>query len=214
MAKINWSNTITPFNPRITIMRKIPVFLLALIMSTTLSYAAGDFFRFGNTFGSNSYYRNNMNNEINSTLNSMNRNNWSNPYAYNNYNNPVSRFFRNKNSGLNSNKYSMNSIKGSDVEYLLSRMERNRFGQEYSNLDIDNRLDRLDSQVFGAIQSGDYKTRLNRLKHAFSAESTRSYKTKKQKLNDFREFFSSGSPTSIPASEDYYSSLDNGFSAW
>ena len=164
-------------------MKKYPILLLSLLLTSTVSFA--DFIQFGMPYYpyNDWAYRNSMNREINETIKKKN----------------------------NDDKYSRGKMDESDIEYLLSKMENKRFGQTYSNLDIDNRLDRLDSQMFGAIQSGDYKTRLNRLKHAFAAESSRSYKAKTSKLNNFKEMFSSGYPTSIPASSDYYSSLNGMF---
>lgn len=188
-------------------MRKYPLLICTFLVSGTLSYAAGDFIQFGYP-GSDMAYRNGMNREINETIDMMNRtNSWENPYAVESKN-PITSFFKRKNSD---DKYSGGNMDESDMEYLLSKMENKRFGQTYAGLDIENRLDRLDSQMFGAIQSGDYKTRLNRLKHAFSAESTRSYKAKNSRLKAFKEMFSSGYPTSIPADEDYYSSLNSMF---
>lgn len=183
-------------------MKKLLSIFAILMLTAPVSFGAGDFFRFDNPMmGNNRWYRNSMDREINSTINEMNRQNWSNPYDM--YNNPVSRIFR-------KNNYSKNSVKDSDIEYLLSKMERNSFGQTYNTLGIENRLDRLEAQMFGAIQSGDYKSRLNRLRHAYSAEATRDYKAKGKKVNRFKEFFSTGYPTSLPADEDYYSSLRNG----
>ena len=188
-------------------MRKYPLLICALLVSGTLSYAAGDFIQFGYP-GSDMAYRNGMNREINETIDMMNKtNSWDNPYAVESRN-PITSFFKRKNSD---DKYSRGHMDESDMEYLLSKMENKRFGQTYAGLDIENRLDRLDSQMFGAIQSGDYKTRLNRLKHAFSAEATRSYKAKNSRVKAFKEMFSSGYPTSIPADEDYYSSLNSMF---
>lgn len=190
-------------------MKKFLFILTAMCFSVSVVHAQGDFFRFDNNMmGSNNWYRNNMNHEINSVINEMNRNNWSNPYDTS-YNNPVSKIFKRR-----GNSYSGNPVKDSDIEYLLTRMERNSFGRTYDSLGIEDRLDRLEAQMFGAVQSGDFKSRLNRLKHAYSAESTRDYKVKGKKLSRFKEFFSSGYPTSIPADEDYYSSLNRGFSAW
>lgn len=183
-------------------MKKLLFTFVLSIWVTPIAFGAGDFFRFDNAMiGNNRWYRNNMDREINATINDMNRQNWSNPYDM--YNNPVSKIFR-------KNNYSKISVKDSDIEYLLSKMEKNSFGQTYDSLGIENRLDRLEAQMFGAIQSGDYKSRLNRLRHAYSAESTRDYKAKGKKLNRFKEFFSTGYPTSLPADEDYYSSLRNG----
>lgn len=188
-------------------MKKFSILIGAILISGTLCYAAGDFIQFGYPY--DMAYRNGMNREIEDTIDMMNRtNSWENPYNVESKN-PISSFFkRNKNPD---DKYSKGKMDESDMEYLLSKMEDKRFGVTYSGLDIENRLDRLDSQVFGAIQSGDYKTRLNRLKHAFSAEATRSYKAKNNKVKAFKEMFSSGYPTSIPAHPDYYSALDNFF---
>lgn len=181
---------------------------MTLLFTTTIVHAYGDFFRFDNDMANSAgMYNYNMNREINSAIDEMNRNNWSNPYDTA-YKNPMSKVFRKKDS------YSTTPLKESDVEYLLKKMEKNSFGRTYDTLSIENRIDRLDAQMFGAIQSGDHKTRLNRLKHAYSAESTRDYKEKGRKLSKFKEFFSTGYPTSIPASGDYYSSLRNGFGAW
>ncbi len=189
-------------------MKKYPILIAVILISNTISYAFGDFIQFGYP-GSDMAYRNGMNREINETIDIINKtNSWENPYDIESKN-PITSFFkRDKNFD---NKYSKGKMDESDMEYLLTKMENKRFGQTYSDLDIDNRLDRLDSQVFGAIQSGDYKTRLNRLKHAFSAEATRSYKAKNSRLKTFKEMFSSGYPTSIPADEDYYSSLNSMF---
>lgn len=189
-------------------MKKYPILILSFLLTSSVSFA--DFIQFGMPYYpyNDWAYRNSMNREINETINEMNRtNSWENPYASDDRG-LISNFFKKKN---NNDKYSRGKMDESDIEYLLSKMENKRFGQTYSNLDIDNRLDRLDSQMFGAIQSGDYKTRLNRLKHAFAAESSRSYKAKTSKLNNFKEMFSSGYPTSIPASSDYYSSLNGMF---
>ena len=183
-------------------MKKLLLIFGILVITSPVSFGSGDFFRFDNRMmNNNRWYRNSIDREIENTIDEMNRQTWTNPYDI--YNNPVSRIFK-------KNDYTKNSIKDSDIEYLLSKMERNCFGKCYNTLGIENRLDRLEAQMFGAIQSGDYKSRLNRLRHAYSAESTRSYKAKNKKLNRFKEFFSNGYPTSIPADEDYYSSLRNG----
>ena len=147
-----------------------------------------------------------MNRENNHEKDEMNHNKWSNPYKT--YNNQISKIIKKKES------YSSNPINESDIDYLLKKMEKRSFGKIYSNLPTETRIDRLDSQMFGAIQTGDFKTRLNRLKHAYSAESTRDYKEKDRKQNRFREFFSSGYPTSIPTRGDYYSSLRDDFQSW
>lgn len=182
-------------------MKKFLSIIVILVVTTQLTYAAGDFFRFSNPMLNNNSYWNATEREINSSIEEMRNQNWSNPYDI--YNNPTAKMFR-------KNDTHKNSVKDSDIEYLLSKMEKNSFGRNYNTLDIDSRLDRLEAQMFGAIQCGDYKNRLNRLKQAYSAESTRNYKVKEKKINKFKEFFSTGYPTSIPAREDYYSSLRNG----
>ena len=188
-------------------MKKIFYTIFALCFTFTVANAYGDFFSFNNDMANRGgMYRYDMNREINSAIDEMNRNNWSNPYET--YNNPISKIFKKKES------YSSNPLNESDIDYLLKKMEKKSFGKIYSNLPTEIRIDRLDSQMFGAIQTGDFKTRLNRLKHAYSAESTRNYKEKDRKQNQFREFFSSGYPTSIPARGDYYSSLRDDFQSW
>lgn len=194
-------------------MNKLFVLILTATTSATLCYAAVDFIQFGNPMGMGyptNTYRNPIYSNMNSALNMMqNYNSYSNPYDTG-IKNPITKVFK----SINDRKYSQKPLKESDVEYLLSKMEQNRFGASSSDVDIENRLDRLETQVFGTIQSGDYKTRINRLKHAFSAEASRSYKTRNQKTNRFKEMFSSGYPTSIPADSNYYSSLDDDFSVW
>lgn len=202
-------------------MKKKSIVALIIIAVSSSSSANADFIRFGNPYGMNNWYENQMfmPNSMNSYMTpSFTNSNYTDPsYKYTNpydtfSDNPLLSLFK-KNSN---DRYVDKEIKDSDIEYLLSKMEKNRFGTSYSNFDVENRLDRLDSQVFGAIQTGNYKTRINRLKHAFSAESTRAYKNKSYnpKRNRFRDMFSSGSPTSIPASEDYYSSLENSYRSW
>ena len=53
-------------------MRKYPLLICALLVSGTLSYAAGDFIQFGYP-GSDMAYRNGMNREINETIDMMNK---------------------------------------------------------------------------------------------------------------------------------------------
>ena len=195
------------FIKRSVIVRNFFYTIFALCFTFTVANAYGDFFGFNNDMAHRSgMYRYDMNREINSAIDEMNRNNWSNPYET--YNNPISKIFKKRES------YSSNPLNESDIDYLLKKMEKRSFGKIYTNLPTETRIDRLDSQMFGAIQTGDFKTRLNRLKHAYSAESTRNYKEKDRKQNRFREFFSSGYPTSIPARGDYYSSLRDDFQSW
>ena len=203
-------------------MKKISILILGFIISTTVSQAAGDFIRFGGAYGMNNPYYCNpfMRRDVNTYMNpapytmpyptSYNtyQDSWSNPYDSIMNNSIVDLFKRKKNDYKNS------TINDSDIEYLLGKMENNKFGRTYSNTNIENRLDRLDSLVFGAIQAGDYKTRLNRLKHAFSAETTREYKTSLPKKRHIKERFSAGYPTSMPANGDYYSSLEQDFHSW
>lgn len=49
---------------------------------------------------------------------------------------------------------------------VLSKVERKVFGRTYVGDDATNRLQRLESSVYGAIQSGDEKNRLARLSSA------------------------------------------------
>lgn len=193
-------------------MNKLTSFLLAFIIPATICQAASDFIQFGNPSGFGYHgntYQNPIYSQMNSNLNMMQNNSWSNPYDTG-IKNPITRVLKN----ISDRRYSQQPLKESDIEYLLSKMEINKFGTASPQVDVENRLDRLEVQIFGTIQSGNYKTRLNRLKHAFSAQAGRGYKTRNQKTNRFKEMFSSGYPTSVPVDNDYYSSLDDGFSVW
>ena len=123
-------------------MKKLLLIFGILVITSPVSLGSGDFFRFDNRMmNNNRWYRNSIDREIENTIDEMNRQAWNNPYDI--YNNPVSRIFK-------KNDYTKNSIKDSDIEYLLSKMERNSFGKCYNTLGIENRLDRLEAQMFGA----------------------------------------------------------------
>lgn len=114
-------------------------------------------------------------------------------------------------------EYSYGQPRGmdSDLEYIISKMEKKRFGRTNMNGDIYPRLDNLDIDVFGTVQDGDYSTRLNRLRHAFSASNKDIERTlPPMQSRDFRPFFRTGRPTSMPTPPEYYSNLFNDFMSW
>jgi len=204
-------------------MKKVVALLFTIFFSTISAKA--DFIRFGTPYGMGNWYSNQifMRNSMNPYLNPSMSPTYTSYYddcilpTYNDYSNPYTSAYENPLANLfkkATKKYDNKNINDNDIEYLLSKMEKNKFGTNYSNQNIENRLDRLDSQMFGTIQAGDTKTRLNRLKHAFSAQASREYKNRTQNKNRFRDTFSSGYPTSMPASNDYYSSLEQDFHSW
>lgn len=179
-------------------MQKNIIVLLLIVLTTNTSYAYNDYFRLKNPLAYNLGHQ--PYHGINSIFNRFLP---QNKYYNSEYSNSLSKIFKPKN--LINNNFSQIS----DYEYLLSRMEQTQFGNTYQNSDINERLDRLESEIFGASQSGDITIRLNRLKHAYSAESIN-----KNKNNNLKSFFTYGYPTSIPADRGYYSSLDNDFYSW
>lgn len=197
-------------------MKKYSILLFTLLLTANISFGAFDFvpFNHNNSTPQMSYP---INNNDENLINAMNQNSWSNPYANeNHYRNPITRFFHTRNSNdSRHHRYPVSTFQNTDIEYLLSKMERNKFSQTYSDMDIDTRLNNLESEVFGASQSGDFNTRLNRLRHAFSSEAnTISSSTIKNKLDSIKKFFSSGSPTSMPAPTDYYTTLEDELPTW
>lgn len=153
-----------------------------------------------------------------------NYNNWNYPYVSRN---PLNTLFRIRNSMLptynNYNDYNNNynssytapdfnkyNSKNADISYLLSKMEKKKFRENYESMSIDDRLSQLETEVFGASQSGDYITRVNRLKQAFASEANGNQNTMaRQSINPFKSFFSAGSPTSMPVGSDYYNSFND-----
>lgn len=78
-------------------------------------------------------------------------------------------------------------------DYMLSRIEKEWFKQDYTNLPMCERLNRLEEHVFGTSFNEDVNKRCDRLKRAFNAQ--------KQGISKSRSLFS-GVPTSIPFGVD------------
>src|SRR5574344_1083960 len=74
--------------------------------------------------------------------------NWNNPYVNRS---PFYTFSKIRNSMFPNNNNNYNSS-NNDVAYLLSKMEKRRFNENYDNLSIDDRLSKLESNMFGAGQ--------------------------------------------------------------
>ena len=205
--------------------------LFGAFISSTLS--AGAYTPF-TTFGNG--YNNSWNNPYatqsplsmifrmrNSMLPTYNNNRNNNNYGnYNNYNDYTNQNYapqgynntQDYNNNYNNDSSYNNTSRDTDIAYLLSRMEKKKFNNNYNSLSIDERLAKLENNVFGAAQSGDYVNRVNRLKQAFSAEansdtSQQMATTNNRRANPFKSFFSSGAPTSIPVDPNYYSSLND-----
>jgi len=73
----------------------------------------------------------------------------------------------------------------------LSKVERKVFGRTYVGDDATNRLQRLESNVFGAIQRGDERNRLNRLSTA-----TQNYSNKypEYAYNNYNRYYNYNNP--------------------
>lgn len=107
-------------------------------------------------------------------------NGYGNYNNYNDYSNPNNRRYypqysnQNYNNDYN-NDYDYDSYNNnspnSDIAYLLSSEWKKKFNNNYDSLSIDERLAKLENNVFGAAQGGDYVNRVNRLKQAFAAEA-------------------------------------------
>lgn len=78
-------------------------------------------------------------------------------------------------------------------DYMLSRIEKEWFKQDYTNLPMCERLNRLEEHVFGTSFHEEVNKRCERLKRAFNAQ--------KQTVNKNKSLFS-GVPTSIPFGVD------------
>lgn len=80
---------------------------------------------------------------------------------------------------------------------VLSRMEREWFRKEYTNLSDEDRVCQLEEKVFGAIHDGDIKFRCNQLRKAFDAK-----KSIQAKHRNYTRGMYSGLPTSTPMNID------------
>ncbi len=78
-------------------------------------------------------------------------------------------------------------------DYMLSRIEKEWFKQDYTNLPMADRLNRLEEHVFGTSFNEDVSKRCDRLKRAFNAQKNNYRKT---------QGLFSGVPTSIPLGVD------------
>ena len=77
-------------------------------------------------------------------------------------------------------------------DYMLSRIEREWFRKDYTNLPLGERLNRLEEHVFGTSFNEEINKRCDRLKRAFNAQ--------KQTTRNKNLF--SGVPTSLPFGVD------------
>ena len=94
-------------------------------------------------------------------------------------------------------KNSINNDNLPSENYALSRMEREWFKKEFPNLNTENRVENLEEKLFGSIQSGSLKKRINQLKDAFDAQKIIQAKEHSYGFNIF-----SGLPTSVPMNVD------------
>lgn len=78
-------------------------------------------------------------------------------------------------------------------DYMLSRIEKEWFRHDYTNLPMSERLNRLEEHIFGTSFNEDVNKRCNRLKRAFNAQKNNNRKT---------QGLFSGVPTSIPLGVD------------
>lgn len=186
-------------------MKKLYLALFIFALTSSVTYAFGDFVRLDSPYNNSRYY---SGQRVQNNFDKVSEIMTTDPYESIS-NGILKKLSSNKKINQKASKL-FNNI-NLDYEYLLSKMERKQFGSVYTNLDIESRLDRLEEQIFGASQDGNHSVRLNRLKRAFSAQSIRTYKRKQNRL---QEFFASGYPTSIPASGDYYSSLNDDFTSY
>ncbi len=81
----------------------------------------------------------------------------------------------------------------SKYDYMLSRIEKEWFKQDYTNLTMSERLNRLEEHVFGTSFNEDVNKRCDRLKRAFNAQKNNYRRT---------QGMFSGVPTSIPFGVD------------